>query len=147
MRSASGPQWVVMHDVPYELNFLSWWRRNKEPAPSLSTQEWENWEDRLVAKEDLTMLPAVEATAPSSDLIGPCRQAWPLFTTTWEPHRRALERRIYEVATACGARLNPIMGQSNRRISLLQVNEPGDLCRRIGNAWVWPCSVRRTPIF
>lgn len=128
-----GPQWSVVHDVPWDLNFLLWLRR--QTGVSLDHAQWLGWIDRVAALPQETMDTALTHTAPSEGAAAAARAAWPAFTNWWEPRRLALEGG-FELPSAMWPRLLAIMGRSDVRITLLHAAEPGRRCRLTGRGWL-----------
>lgn len=136
MRSATGPQWLIRHEVSWGVEFVLWCRRGPDSGRAgITEDQWWAWMDRIAAGCGGAEAPV--ATAPNDHLRAVSVAEWSRFCRAWEPERRALEERIaLAVGWAVQSRLRAIMGDSDDQLRLIQTSEPGALCRPVGGAWL-----------
>lgn len=133
MRSAAGPAWRISHDLPYSVNFVFWVRRQAgEPLP-FPESVWTEWLGETVDLRPLE-LQGMLTLAVHPELKRLCAQEWPAFVSEWNRRKPELARRLNRAVF--DARVHELMRDSDQQFTFLHTDQPGDLCLRIGDAWV-----------
>lgn len=138
MRSATGPQWIIRHEVSENVQFVVWLRRRMGAVGGIRDTQWMDWMDGVTGVSGAPSPESVAATAPNDHVRAECLASWCRFAGEWETERRALEKRIGTLARdfAVQSRVRAIMGSSNDQVVLIQTDEPGSMCRRAGQGWL-----------
>ena len=137
MRSKTGPQWLISHEVSWEVNFLLWLRQQPDGPSGLSPRQWDDWEIRAVTHPTAVMLDAVAQSAPDDTSAAWCRQMSEPFIGFWNQRAHDLSLEIHRFAADVSRRLASLMGGSSRNLRLLQAIEPGTRCTRAAaGTWI-----------